>query len=46
MNVKTQTRLINQEPNWRDKDELKKILKQINSYPNLVSIDEIELLCK
>ena len=35
---------IHQNPNWENKNKLQNILNQIQNYPNLVSVDEINIL--
>ena len=36
--------MIHQNPNWENKNKLQNILNQIQNYPNLVSVDEINIL--
>ena len=44
MNNSWNKKIIKQQPNWEDSDQLKAIINQLHGYPNLVSINEIREL--
>ena len=46
MNKSWQKKIIHQKPRWQSDNKLSNVLQQIQTYPNLVSIDEIKLLRK